>query len=79
MSLAGGVALFLLGDVLMRHALRIGQGRVRALAALLALATIPLGTEVSAVAQLAALVLLLGGALAWEEGAPARYLSGRSG
>jgi low temperature requirement protein LtrA len=78
-SLAGGVALFLLGDVLMRHALRLGQGRVRALAALLALATIPLGTEVSAVAQLAALVLLLGGALAWEEGAPARYLSGRSG
>ena len=45
---------------------------MRALAAVLALATIPLGTEVSAVAQLAALVLLLGGALAWEEGAPAR-------
>ena len=34
----------------------------------MALATVPLGTEVAGVAQLAALVLVLGGAIALERG-----------
>ncbi|HXD59331.1 MAG TPA: low temperature requirement protein A [Thermoleophilaceae bacterium] len=64
--LAGGAALFLLGDVIMRHTLHIGQGRWRALAAAVVLLTIPLGTEVAGVAQLAAVVLVMVGLFAWE-------------
>jgi low temperature requirement protein LtrA len=62
--LAGGLAVFLVGDVLFRAVLRIGVGRWRAAAAVLALATVPLGTELAGVVQLAALVVVLGGALA---------------
>jgi low temperature requirement protein LtrA len=67
LSLSGGVALFLLGEVLMRRWLGIGQGAGRAVVALLAFATLPLGLHVAAVAQLGALAVLLGGALAWEQ------------
>ena len=63
LMLAGGVAVFLAGDVLFRHTLGIGPGRLRALAAALALATIPLGLTVSALTQLAALLLVLAGSL----------------
>ena len=66
--LSGGLAAFLLGDVIFRAVLRIGPGRWRGAAALVALATVPLGTEVAGVAQLAALVLVLGGAIALERG-----------
>jgi low temperature requirement protein LtrA len=59
LALGGGVACFLLGDALFRRTLRIGALRWRLAAAPLALATIPLGTEVSAVTQLAALVAVL--------------------
>jgi low temperature requirement protein LtrA len=65
--MAGGVAVFLMGDVIFRRALAIGSTGVRILAALLAPATIPLGTEVNAFAQLLALVVLLVGALVIEE------------
>jgi low temperature requirement protein LtrA len=75
LSLACGAALFLLGDAWMRGTLRLGRERTRAAMALLVLVTIPLGTEVSAVAQLGALVALLAGSLVWE----ASYRSGRSG
>jgi low temperature requirement protein LtrA len=64
--LSGGVAIFLAGDVLFRHTLHIGPGRLRALAATLALATTPLGLAVSAIAQLAALVIVLFGSLVSE-------------
>ena len=57
--LAGGVAVFCVGDVLFRRTLGIGPNGGRMLAAVLAPATIPLGTEVSAFAQLVALVVLL--------------------
>jgi low temperature requirement protein LtrA len=59
LALAAGVALFLLGDALFRRSLGIGSGRWRTALAALALATIPLGVAVAAVAQLAALVGLL--------------------
>jgi low temperature requirement protein LtrA len=65
-ALAGGVALFLLGDVLFRRTLAIGRGPLRTVAALLAPVTIPLGVAVSALAQLAVLVLLLAGLFAAE-------------
>ncbi|WCB96034.1 hypothetical protein DSM104299_04788 [Baekduia alba] len=58
--LAGGVALFLAGDVWFRRVLRIGTGPARGVGAIVALATIPLGTEVAAIAQVAALVVVVG-------------------
>ena len=64
--LSGGLAAFLAGDVVFRASLRIGSGRWRAAAAVLALAAIPLGTAVAGVAQLAALVVVLAGAFALE-------------
>jgi low temperature requirement protein LtrA len=70
--LGGGVALFLAADVGFRRVLGLGRSLHRAVAALLALATIPLGSEVAAVAQLAALVALLGVALAGEGAARPR-------
>jgi low temperature requirement protein LtrA len=63
LMLAGGVALFLVGDVLFRRTLQIGTGHLRAGAAALALATIPLGLRVSALAQLVVLVAALSGSL----------------
>jgi low temperature requirement protein LtrA len=61
--LAGGAALFLAGDVLFRRALAIGPGGLRAAAAALAPATIPLGLSLSALAQLVALLAVLAGSL----------------
>jgi low temperature requirement protein LtrA len=68
--LGGGAALFFIGDVLYRRTLGLGRGPWRLVAAVLALATVPLGTGASAAAQLGTLVAFLAGTL---------YLSGRSG
>ena len=73
LALGGGVAFFFLGDALFRRTLSIGAVRWRLLAAALALATVPLGPEIAAVAQLACLfafvqVCLL---LEWRARAPA--------
>jgi low temperature requirement protein LtrA len=57
-ALGGGVAVYLVGDVLFRRSLAIGAGGRRAVAALVALATIPLAL-VLAVLQLAGLVVVL--------------------
>ena len=65
-QLAGGVALFMAGDALFRAALRLGAAPWRLAAAVAALATIPLGTRLSATAQLAALVAILVIALSLE-------------
>jgi low temperature requirement protein LtrA len=59
LALAGGAALFLAGDVAFRWRLRLGRSWARAAAAVIAPATIPLGTEVAAVAQIAALTLVV--------------------
>jgi low temperature requirement protein LtrA len=75
-----GAALFLAGDVMYRRTLGLGRGPWRVGAALLALATIPLGHWLSAAAQLGALVALLAAAFAAEQaGERPAYLSGRSG
>ena len=76
LALGGGVTLFLAADVWFRRILGLGRAAHRAVAAVLALATIPLGTEVAAVAQLAALVVILAVALAGE--GAARSWPGRS-
>jgi low temperature requirement protein LtrA len=63
--LAGGVAAFLLGDVLYRRELGIGRVGVRVAAGVAALAVVPLGVA-SASAEVAALVAVLGTAIAIE-------------
>jgi low temperature requirement protein LtrA len=59
LALGGGVALFLAGDALFRRTLGIGASGWRLAAAALALATIPLGHDLTAIAELAALVAAL--------------------
>jgi low temperature requirement protein LtrA len=71
LALGGGTAVYLLGHALFRLFLGLPFRPWRGLAAALALATIPLGTEASALAQLAALVAVLGLCLA-VEGLPGR-------
>jgi low temperature requirement protein LtrA len=66
LALGGGVALFLAGDALFRRTLAIGEVRWRLLAAALALATVALGPEVSAVAELSSLFVVLASCLALE-------------
>jgi low temperature requirement protein LtrA len=71
LALGGGTAVYLLGHALFRLFLGLPFRPWRGLAAVLALATIPLGTEASALAQLAVLVAVLGLCLV-AEGAPTR-------
>jgi low temperature requirement protein LtrA len=59
LALGGGVALFFVGDALFRRTLSIGQVRWRLLAAALALATVALGPEIAALAELAALFVFV--------------------
>jgi low temperature requirement protein LtrA len=76
LALAGGIALFLLGDVWFRSVLSIGLRRFRAAGAAVALATTPLGLWLAS-AQLVALVLVLG-LMLWAEDS-ARGISWRPG
>jgi low temperature requirement protein LtrA len=71
--LGGGLALFLAGDVVFRRVLRIGRERGRLAAALLAVCSVPLGTEVSAAVQVAALTVVLAATLALEARGPAGH------
>ena len=57
--LAGGVAVYLLGDVLFRSSLGLGRNGWRLACAAAVLLTVPLGTAVAAEAQIVALVALL--------------------
>jgi low temperature requirement protein LtrA len=66
-GLAAGVVLFVACDVGFRRTLGIPRGETRLAAAVLALATIPLGTAVGAAVQIAALAGLVIAALAVEE------------
>jgi low temperature requirement protein LtrA len=66
LALGGGTAVFLLGHAVFRRVLDLPQRPWRVLAAVLALATIPLGTEVSALAQIGALASSFGICLALE-------------
>jgi low temperature requirement protein LtrA len=66
LALAGGVALYLAGDVAFRRVLGIRPVGHRAAAAALALATVPLGVGVAAGVQLVALVAVLVATIAAE-------------
>ncbi|MET9958642.1 low temperature requirement protein A [Streptomyces sp. NPDC006326] len=65
-ALAGGVAVYLAGDLAFRAVLGIGPARFRTAATVLVLATIPLGTAVAGMWQLLGLVVVLMAALAAE-------------
>jgi len=58
LALGGGASVFLLGEALFRRTLGLPADGVRALAGLLALATIPIGTQVAASAQVLTLIAL---------------------
>jgi low temperature requirement protein LtrA len=58
LALAGGVALFLAGDVMLRRALGIGPSRYRAAAAVTCLATWITGVAISSAVQIALLAAL---------------------
>jgi low temperature requirement protein LtrA len=64
--LAAGVAVYLAGDILFRHVLRLGSLKIRLVAAALGVATAPVGLAVGYVTQLTLLVLLLAGMLMLE-------------
>ncbi|MFE2480913.1 low temperature requirement protein A [Streptomyces sp. NPDC059389] len=66
LALAGGVAVYLAGDLAFRAVLGIGPARFRAAAMLLALATVPLGAATAGLWQLLALVVVLLAALGAE-------------
>ncbi|MFE6837283.1 low temperature requirement protein A [Streptomyces sp. NPDC057705] len=66
LALAGGVAVYLAGDLAFRAVLGIGPARFRAAALVLVLATVPVGTGASGLWQLVALVVVLLGTLAAE-------------
>jgi low temperature requirement protein LtrA len=66
LALGGGAACFLVGVVLFRLALGIRLPPWRLIAALLALATVPLGTEGSALLQIAVLLAVLAACFALE-------------
>jgi hypothetical protein len=59
LALAGGVAVYLAGDVAFRRTLGIRPVGFRAAAALVALGTVPLGVRVAAGVQLVGLVAVL--------------------
>jgi low temperature requirement protein LtrA len=65
-ELAVGVALFTACTVGFRATLGLGVSMPRLVAALLAIATVPLGTEWTATSELAALTVIVAGALAVE-------------
>jgi low temperature requirement protein LtrA len=66
LALAGGVALYLAGDVAFRHALRIGPLRYRAAAAVVSLAVWAVGVTVSVAAEIALLTVIVAAALTVE-------------
>jgi low temperature requirement protein LtrA len=69
LALAGGLAVYLVADVAFRRILDIGRVRYRAVAAVVMLATVPLGLYV-AVIQMVALIVLLVAMLYVEAYAP---------
>ena len=71
-----GAGLFILCDVGFRRTFGLERNRTRLVAAAAALATIPLGTELGAYAQVAAIVVVVAAALAAESVAVATVGSG---
>jgi low temperature requirement protein LtrA len=69
-ALAAGAALFIASDVGFRRTLGIARSHVRLVASAAALATVPIGTELAATAQLGAIAAIVVAALAVESSRP---------
>jgi low temperature requirement protein LtrA len=78
LELSGGAALYLVGHAFFRSVLGLSFKPWRAIALVLALATIPLGTGTSALVQLAVLVAALGVCIAGESLVSEKTTGGRS-
>jgi len=72
--LAGGIAMYLLGDVLFRQIIRISSSRFRVVAAVASLGTILVGLWAGGIAQVGALLLLLVVTLTLEQATSRRPL-----
>jgi low temperature requirement protein LtrA len=70
--LAGGIALYLLGDVVFRRSVRIPSSRLRLAMVPVCLATIALGVLAGGLAQVGALLGILVVMLSWEHAAAKR-------
>jgi low temperature requirement protein LtrA len=78
--LAGGVAAYFAGDLGFRRSLQLGETALRLVIAVIVLATVVIGVTASALLQLAAMVVLVAGALAFEwHRDPSRDSSAASG
>jgi low temperature requirement protein LtrA len=66
LELAAGAALFIVCDIGFRRTFGIARNRIRLLAAVTALATMPLGTQLAAATQVGAIAALVTAALAAE-------------
>ena len=64
LALSGGVALYLVGDAVFRHVLRIGTQRTRAMAVAVSLGITAVGVTLSAAGQIALLTVIVVAALA---------------
>lgn len=69
-AIAGGVVVYLIGDLALRRTLRIGPWLPRCVAAVLVAATVGVGMSVSVIVQLVTIAVVLGGAFAWERRRP---------
>ena len=76
LALGLGVGLYLVGDVLLRLSIGWGHPWVRSLAAIAAVATLPIGMAVSSVAQLLALLAILLAVIVVHEAPPVRPAHG---
>ncbi|HEX3783361.1 MAG TPA: low temperature requirement protein A [Pseudonocardiaceae bacterium] len=72
LAIAGGVLVYLVGDLLLRRTLRLGPLLPRCVAAVLVAASVAVGMWMSMVVQLVAIALVLAGAFALERKQPAR-------
>lgn len=80
LAIAGGVVVYLIGDLVLRRTLRLGPWLPRCVAAVLVAATVGVGLSVSMIGQLVTIAVVLAGAFAWERGNHAESRgSGRGG
>ena len=72
LAIAGGVVVYLAGDLLLRGTLRLGPWQPRAIAAIVVATTVVVGVELSTIAQLVTIAIVLGAAFTAERLLPAR-------
>jgi low temperature requirement protein LtrA len=77
LAIAGGVVVYLIGDLLLRRTLRIGPWLPRCVAAIVVATTIGVGMAVSMIGQLVTIAVVLAVAFAAERWLASRYAQSR--